>query len=323
MNTNDLIDFDDDLDTSELGNHRRTDTRRPFARITKKMAQEASRFKQAQTDFRDDFQFTYEPARFEEWWLLTSLGDFYEHKWISDVLRRVKSGKEASVYQCRAGAAIVGELVAAKVYRPWSLRNMKKDGVYRQGRADLDDEGRVINDHGMAHAIEKKTEYGRRLLHQSWIAYEFRSLQALHAAGADVPTPYTMAHNALLMGFVGDGRGCAPALNEVHLERGEAKVLFERVLHNIDILLSRDRIHGDLSAYNILYWKGQITLIDFPQVVSPRQNKNAYMIFLRDVRRVCDYFARQGAGADAAQLAREMWEAHGHRVQEARDADQD
>ncbi len=316
MKPNDLIDYDDELDSDELDRHQRTDTRRPYARMAKKMAQEAARFKQAQTDSRDDFQFTYEPARFEEWWLLTSLGDFYEHKWISDVLRRVKSGKEASVYQCRAGAAVKGELAAAKVYRPWALRNMKKDGVYRQGRADLDDEGRQVLDDGMLHAIEKKTEYGRALLHQSWIAYEFRSLQALHAAGADVPEPYVMAHNAILMGFVGDSQGCAPSLNEVQLDLQEAKALFRRVLRNIEILLSLERIHGDLSAYNILYWNGAIALIDFPQVVSPGQNRNAYRIFQRDVRRVCEYFARQGMQVHADPLARELWESHGYPARE-------
>ncbi len=317
MNLKNSVDFDDELD-DEPGRHHRTDTRRAYARMTAKMAEEASRFKEAQSDHRGDFKFTYEPARFEEWWLLTSLANFYEHKWIGDVLRRVKSGKEASVYQCRAGAAIKkGELAAAKVYRPWSLRNMHKDGLYRQGRADLDDEGRVVIDDGMLHAIEKKTEYGRELLHQSWIAYEYRTLKSLHAAGADVPEPFAMANNAILMGFVGDSSMCAPALIEVSLGAEEARRLFDRVLRNIDILLSRGRIHGDLSAYNILYWKGAITLIDFPQVVSPKENKEAYAIFQRDVRRVCDYFAHQGVHADARRVAQDMWESHGYRVRDA------
>jgi RIO kinase 1 len=321
MNRNDYVTFDDELDDNDP--RARTDTRRPYARMTKKMAQEASRFKQAQSDFRDDFKFTYEPARFEEWWLLASLGDLFEHKWISDVLRRVKSGKEASVYQCRAGVAITGELAAAKVYRPWSLRSMRNDGAYREGRIDLDNEGRPVIDDGMLHAIRKKTEYGRELLHQSWMAYEFRSLQALHAAGADVPEPYVMGHNTILMGFLGDAQSCAPSLNEVHLEPDERQPLFERVVRNIDILLSLNRIHGDLSAYNILYWRGKISLIDFPQVVSPKENRNAYRIFRRDVRRVCEYFGRQGVDADATHLAEDLWQAHGYPVRQAREEESD
>ncbi len=320
MGSKDYTDFDDELDDAP-GSRRRTDTRRAYARMTTKMAEEASRFKRAQTDFRNDFKFTYEPARFEEWWLLTSLADFYEHKWIADVLRRVKSGKEASVYQCRAGTAAAGGLVAAKVYRPWSLRHMKNDSAYREGRADLDDEGRLIIEDGMLHAIRKKTEYGRELLHQSWIAYEFRALQELHAAGADVPEPYTMAHNAILMGFVGDSQRCAPSLNEVSLAPDEARLLFDRVLRNVDLLLSQGRVHGDLSAYNILYWKGRISLIDFPQVIAPDSNRNAYAIFRRDISRVCEYFARQGVSAQANALAKEMWESHGYAARgAARDA---
>lgn len=320
MNLKNYIDLDDELDDDEFGRHHRTDTRRAYARLTTKMAEGASRFKQEQTDDRGNFKFTYEPARFEEWWLLTSLGEFYENKWIGDVLRRVKSGKEASVYQCSAGAAMPsGGLAAAKVYRPWSLRNMHKDGLYRQGRADLDEAGRVVTDDGMIHAIEKKTEYGRGLLQQSWIAYEFQTLQALHDAGADVPEPFVMAHNAILMGFVGDGGACAPSLIEVGLEADEAQRLFERVLRNIDVLLSQGRIHGDLSAYNILYWQGAITLIDFPQVVSPKDNREAYAIFQRDVRRVCEYFGRQGVIVDARRVGDEMWTSHGYHVHESRE----
>jgi RIO kinase 1 len=196
---------------------------------------------------------------------------------------------------------------------------LKKDGVYRQGRADLDDEGRAVIDDGMIHAIKKRTEYGRELLQQSWIAYEFTTLQTLHAAGADVPEPYTMANNAILMGFVGDNSASAPTLNEISLEKDEAKPLFDRVLRNIDILLSNERIHGDLSAYNILYWEGDISLIDFPQVVSPKVNRNAFTIFERDVTRICDYFSRQGIKTDAKKLAKEIWTSHGYRVIEACD----
>jgi RIO kinase 1 len=311
MHTNESVTSDDEMDEKRAGRRRRTDTRRPYARLRRKMAVEASRFKSAQSEDPTDFRFTYEPARFEESWLLMSLGELYEHQWISDVLRRVRSGKEASVYQCRGGATVGGGLVAAKVYRPWTLRAMHSDGTYRDGRVDLDGEGRELIEDGMLHAIRKKSEYGRVLLYQSWMAYEYRTLQALHAAGADVPEPHMMGQHTILMGFVGDAQRAAPSLNEVQLEPGESRRLFDRVLHNIDVLLAQHRIHGDLSAYNILYWKGGITLIDFPQVLAPGQNRNAYRIFERDVRRVCEYFGRQGVDADAATLAAELWRAHG------------
>jgi serine/threonine-protein kinase RIO1 len=62
-----------------------------------------------------------------------------------------------------------------------------------------------------------------------------------------------------------------------------------------------------------LYWEGAITLIDFPQVVSPRINRNAFSIFERDITRVCEYFSKQGVNADPRKIAGELWAKHGYR----------
>lgn len=312
MSKNQNLEFYEELDDTNEEEATPSQKRLFKKRESKKNETDARLFVRAQEISRE-FQFTYKAARFEEAWLLGSLFEIAEHQWISDVLRKVKGGKEASVYLCRPGAAIPNvEFVAVKVYRPRMLRNLRNDGMYRQGRSDLDAEGRVVIDDGMLHAMQKKTEYGRELLHQSWIAYEFTAMEELHAAGADVPEPYTMANNAILMEFIGDLGLSAPALSEVSLERSEAKVLFERVLYNLDILLKHERIHGDLSAYNILYWGGDITLIDFPQVISPKVNRHAFTIFERDVKRVCDYFAQQGVKTDPKTLALELWTSHGY-----------
>ena len=312
MSKNQLLEFYEELDDTDEEETTPSQRRLFKKRESKKNETDARLFVRAQ-ELSREFQFTYKAARFEEAWLLGSLFEIAEHQWISDVLRKVKGGKEASVYLCRAGAAIPGaEFVAVKVYRPRMLRNLRNDGLYRQGRSDLDSEGRQVIDDGMLHAMEKKTEYGRELLHQSWIAYEFTSIEELHAAGADVPEPYTMANNAIVMEFIGDLGVSAPALSEVSLERSEAKSVFERVLRNLDILLKHERIHGDLSAYNILYWDGDITLIDFPQVISPKVNRHAYTIFERDMKRICDYFAQQGVKTDPKELALELWTSHGY-----------
>jgi RIO kinase 1 len=261
-----------------------------------------------------NLHFTYKAARFEESWLLESLGYFYEQGWISDVLRKVKAGKEASVYLCRSGEQVQAPLVAAKVYRPRMLRNLRDDHLYREGREVLDEAGKAILDLGMLKAQHKRTVYGEQIRHQSWIAHEFTALQTLFEAGADVPCPYEMAHNSILMGYLGDERLPAPILNDIHLTRNEAGLLFERVLHNLHLLLACERVHGDLSAYNILYWEGAITLIDFPQVISPHTNRSAYPIFKRDVSRLCEYFCAQGLSLQPGCLAADLWQEHGYRL---------
>ena len=68
-----------------------------------------------------DLEFTYNVQRdsHERSWLENSLGEMIHLGWLSDVLRQVKGGKEASVYQC-AGTQMTGEeYIAAKIYRPW------------------------------------------------------------------------------------------------------------------------------------------------------------------------------------------------------------
>ena len=314
MNLKDAYEFFDELDDLDHGGSTKSNKKVSKKRESKKLETDARLFVRAQEVARE-FKFTYKAARFEEAWLLSSLEDIADHRWVSDVLRKVKAGKEASVYLCKAGAALPGaEFVVAKVYRPRTLRNLRNDGMYRAGRPDLDDEGRIVIDDGMQHAMQKKTDYGRELLHQSWIAYEFTSMQELYAAGADVPKPHAMSSNVIVMDFIGGDNVSAPTLSDVKLARSEARVLFERIMHNVDILLAHERIHGDLSAYNILYWDGDITLIDFPQVVSPKANRHAFEIFQRDVKRVCDYFVRQGVQADARNLAISLWTSHGYRA---------
>jgi RIO kinase 1 len=265
-------------------------------------------------DDRQVFKFSYQASRYERPWLTGSLGSFFEAHWVDDVLRMIKGGKEATVYLCKANPTSTVDYLAAKVYRPRQFRNLKKDYLYREGRQDLDSNGEPVWDDRMLRAIDKKTGYGQELLHTSWIEYEFMALEVLHQAGADIPIPYTRGNNAILMEYIGDPEMPAPSLNEVDLSTSEARPLFQRVLHNIELMLANNRIHGDLSAYNILYWQGKITLIDFPQTMHPEQSPNSFQIFERDVRRVCEHFARQGVKSDSRKIASGLWTAYRHRL---------
>ena len=56
----------------------------------------------------------------------------------------------------------------------------------------------------------------------------------------------------------------------VTLRPPQARPLFERLLWNIELWLTCERIHGDLSPFNILYWEGRLTVIDFPQAVDQK-----------------------------------------------------
>jgi RIO kinase 1 len=254
-------------------------------------------------------QTTYQPGELEAQWLLESLRHFYDLDLLTDILAVVKGGKEASVYRCQGGPATNEELLAAKVYRPRKFRNLRNDKMYREGRQVLTGDGKAVkkSEHRVMRALNKKTSFGQQVAHTSWLMYEFTTLEQLHRAGAAVPRPISASENAILMSYVGDRQRAAPTLHEVRLEFGVARRLLDDVVHNLELMLHADLIHGDLSAYNILYWEGEITLIDFPQVTNAVGNSNARFILNRDVQRVCDYFALQGVNTNARGLADHLW----------------
>jgi RIO kinase 1 len=263
----------------------------------------------AQPKLEDAFHTTYRPARYEEGFLKESLQPFVTQTLIDDVLALVKGGKEANVYLCQAAPHLDVELIAAKVYRPRQFRNLRNDITYREGRELVNSLGITIKnqDNREMRAIHKKTSFGAELTHVSWLMHEHITLDRLYKLGAAVPKPMGVGENAILMTYVGDRGRPAPLLHAVSLSHKEAEPLCDEVLRNVELMLANGMIHGDLSAYNILYWEGKITLIDFPQVTMSESNHNAYRIFQRDVQRVCEYFAMQGVERDADAIVRRLW----------------
>jgi RIO kinase 1 len=254
-----------------------------------------------------EFNFTYNAGRHEQLWLGRSLASFYADNLISDILAIVKGGKEANVYCCQPNPNIGLSLLAAKVYRPRLLRNLKNDAMYKQGRELLGDDGKVMHDQRARRAVLRGSHKGKEMSIHSWIGHEYQAMSDLKAAGADVPTPVAMHDTTILMEYIGDAGLAAPLLQAVSLSKKEAGELFERLLWNVELMLSHDRIHADLSAFNVLYWEGQVKIIDFPQVVNPLTNKHGYALLRRDIERLCQYFSHFGLDASSAELAYDLW----------------
>ncbi len=283
-------------------------SRRPSRR---KLRRRSKRFADELIDPRDlpvsAFTPTYHGSRHEQHWILTYLTPFYDSGHIVDVLYQVRGGKEANVYCCRAHPSLDVDFLAAKLYRPRMFRNLRNDGAYRQGRELLGHGGQAVRDRRSLAAVKRGTAFGKEVVHASWLNHEYETLQLLHDAGCDVPRPVAMGENVILMAYQGDEKRGAPALNQVQLDQAEASHVYERLLHNVDVMLQAGRVHGDLSAYNVLYWENEIAIIDVPQAFDPWNNPDAYPLFARDVERVCQYFARYGISQDASRLAQDLW----------------
>ena len=232
----------------------------------------------------------------------TALDHFLGEGLITDVVRILQTGKEASVHLCRANHSTTGEdLLALKMYHPLHRRDFRDESIYRDGE--------WIKERRIRAALEKKTRFGRHVQGAIWVNREWETLGVLSSLGAPVPRPIARTEDAILMTYVGDEDDAAPQLRSVRPDPVLAQDLFEQVLRAVELMLYANVIHGDLSAYNVLVWEGRATIIDLPQAVDPRKNRHAPSLLERDVSRICDHLARFGVVARAGELAADLWTA--------------
>jgi RIO kinase 1 len=258
-------------------------------------------------NFVPSYAAALDPLHYERQWILDTLGPFYRENVITDVTRLVKGGKEANVYVCDAHPATGVPLIAAKLYRPRILRQLKNDAVYKEGRLLRDADGKEMRKDRETRAMRKKTRFGKHLDSMAWVGHEFQTMRLLYEAGVAAPKPIAQGQNCILMEFIGDDWTTAPTLSEVSLSASEARPLFDAIMNDVETMLRHHQVHGDLSAYNILYWNGRPILIDFPQTVDARNNSHASDLLARDVRRVGQQFQRWGVANDPAQIAADLW----------------
>ncbi|MGV8961346.1 MAG: PA4780 family RIO1-like protein kinase [Stenotrophomonas sp.] len=191
---------------------------------------------------------------------------------IDEVMRPLKSGKEAAVYVVRAG----DEVVCAKVYKDMGQRSFQKRVQYQ--------EGRKVRGSREARAIGKASKYGRKQQETAWKNTEVEALYQLREAGVRVPEPHGYFHGVLVMELVVDADGrSAPRLGEVELSPEQAREFHTFLVRQVVKMLCAGLIHGDLSEYNVLVGPDGPVIIDFPQVVSAAGNNAARTMLLRDV----------------------------------------
>jgi RIO kinase 1 len=228
-----------------------------------------------------------------------SCEDFVNEHLIIEFLHVVKKGKEAVVVCCRAHPETGREYLAVKLYREEKFRNFKQDDIYKQGR---------IWNTRMMRASANHTKAARMNERAIWVNTEFDALETLHDLDMNVPEPFACTYDAVAMGFVGDEGQPAPMLRQIRFQStNEAQRCFERLLEMLALMLTNHIVHGDLSAYNILYYEGAPWIIDFPQAVDPLANPNAYEILVRDLTSITRYFAGYGLEYDPNDLAAQLW----------------
>lgn len=227
----------------------------------------------------------------------TALQPLMDDGVIDEVMRPLKSGKEATVYLVRSG----GQTRCAKVYRDMAQRSFQKRAQYQ--------EGRKVRGSRQARAMSRSTRFGRREQEAAWKNAEVDALYQLAAADVRVPKPYGYFNDVLIMELVTDGAGNpAPRLSEVELSSETARDYHEFLIRQVVRMLSIGLIHGDLSEFNVLVAPDGPVIIDFPQVVNAAGNNSALAMLERDVNNIRGTLGRFAPELLVTEFAREMWD---------------
>ena len=182
----------------------------------------------------------------------------------------VSSGKEARVYW---GKNKAGKDLAVKIYLTSSAEFKKGMMMYIEGDYRF-----------------KNVRRDTRSLIYTWAQKEFRNLEDASRAKVRVPKPIAVESNVVVMEFIGENGVSAPSLKEEPPEDPEAtyKLLltYMRRLYG-----TAELVHGDLSEYNLMTWKGKLVMFDMSQSV-PKTHPLADFLLRRDLANVNRFFSR-------------------------------
>jgi RIO kinase 1 len=191
---------------------------------------------------------------------------------LNEVNGVVSAGKEARVYW---GKTKTGEERAVKIYLTSSAEFKKGMLMYIEG------DYRFKN-------IKRDT----RSLISTWAQKEFRNLDSADKAKVRVPKPIAVDRNIVIMEFIGKDGVSAPRLKEIPPE--DPQKTYKQLLTFMRRLYQKaELVHGDLSEYNLMTWKGKLVMFDMSQSV-PTSHPLAQELLNRDITNVNRFFSRQG-----------------------------
>ncbi|HDD69690.1 MAG TPA: serine protein kinase RIO [Candidatus Bathyarchaeota archaeon] len=215
--------------------------------------------------------------------------DFMNKGTIDEIYGVVKAGKESRVYW---GKNKDGKELAIKIYLTVSAEFRKGILKYIEG------DPRFRN-------VKRDT----RSLIFAWAQKEFRNLEQATAAKVRVPKPIAVRNNVLIMEFIGKNGVCAPSMKEQTPKNPEK--IYKILLKYLKRLYSKaELVHGDLSEYNIMIWKGRPILFDMSQAV-PLAHPLAEFLLRRDLNNLNKFFKKLGVKVLSAEECYRMVTGYG------------
>jgi RIO kinase 1 len=198
--------------------------------------------------------------------------DFLNSGILYEVHGVINAGKEARVY---LGKTKEGKDLAVKIYLTASAEFRK--GMLKYIEGDYRFKG-----------VKRDT----RSLIFTWAQKEFRNLEQASRANVRVPKPIAVKNNVLVMEFIGENGVNASSLKEQ--APSDPDMVYDVLLTYVKRLYRKaDLVHGDLSEYNIMMWKGKPVIFDVAQAV-PTSHPMAEFFLRRDLTNINKFFRRLG-----------------------------
>lgn len=188
-----------------------------------------------------------------------------------------------------------GELEALGLQRASTFRH---DVEYREGR-----QFRKTRDR---RAVERMSSYGRQLLQSRWTGHEHQVMTTLWEAGMAVPYPVSYNEDVFVLQYLGASDGAAPQLARAGLGPDQVAAAAGQLESGLHAMVAAGWVHGDLSAYNLLWWDDQLWFIDFPQAVDLAANPQGVDFLHRDTLNIARWFNARGHPLDGEELFAEL-----------------
>ncbi|KAJ3188185.1 Serine/threonine-protein kinase RIO1 [Gaertneriomyces sp. JEL0708] len=201
----------------------------------------------------------------------------------------ISTGKEANVYHAVAGPE------SGLILSPDAPTHLAVK-IYKTSILTFKDRDRYVSgEYRFRHGYNKSNP---RKMVKLWAEKEMRNLKRLRAADIPCPEPICLRMHVLVMGFIGDRNGwAAPRLKDAPISAASTYAsLYNQLLHCVWRMYHHCRlVHGDLSEYNILYYKKRLYIIDVSQSVE-HDHPNALEFLRKDCANVVDYFSKRVEG---------------------------
>ena len=184
----------------------------------------------------------------------------------------IATGKEANLFRAKT---FDGRNRAVKIYR-LNTATFRKLNKYIEGDPRFKNTGNSHRDRVF-----------------TWAQKEYKNLHSMKSAGTEVPRPFHVYKNIVVMQYMGWRYRPYPPVKE--LPPRDPRDFLDVLIESIKAYRSRNLSHGDLSEYNILNVREKPCIIDVGQAV-PKEHPMYDELHERDMKNMYVYWKKHISG---------------------------